>query len=204
MWYAGCLKRVMDFTVAAIALAALSWLMVAVTLLLHFANHGAGVLFIQDRPGKDGKIFRLFKFKSMNDKCDSHGNLLPNMERLTPIGKFIRRTSIDELPQLLNVLRGDMALIGPRPLLTRYLPCYTERERLRHSVRPGITGWAQVHGRNDLPWNERLELDAWYAEHVSFGLDSRIVWMTIIKVIRHEGTSIEKLVPLDVERKENT
>ena len=168
---------------------------------LHYANKGAGAFFFQERPGKNGKLFRICKFKSMTDERDANGNLLPDRERLTPIGRFIRSTSLDELPQLFNVLVGDMSLIGPRPLLPRYLPYYTEREQLRHSVRPGITGWAQVNGRNALGWDEKLELDAYYAEHVSLVLDMKIILMTVFKVIKREGTIPDKLENyLDVER----
>lgn len=184
-----------------LALICLSPILLVVTIWLHFANKGAGVFFLQERPGKDAKIFKIIKFKSMNDSRDANGNLLPDKERLTKVGKFIRSTSIDELPQLINVLKGDMALIGPRPLLIRYLPYYTEREKLRHSVRPGITGWAQVHGRNAIDWDSKLELDAQYAEHLSFSMDIRIFFLTIKKVIRREGAIADKKENyLDIER----
>ena len=194
-------KRLLDFTVAGIALLCVWWLLLIIAVWLHYANKGAGAFFFQERPGKNGKLFRICKFKSMTDERDANGNLLPDRERLTPIGRFIRSTSLDELPQLFNVLVGDMSLIGPRPLLPRYLPYYTEREQLRHSVRPGITGWAQVNGRNALGWDEKLELDAYYAEHVSLVLDMKIILMTVFKVIKREGTIPDKLENyLDVER----
>ena len=168
---------------------------------MHFANRGAGAFFFQERPGKDTKIFKIIKFKSMNDARDANGKLLPDKERLTKAGKFVRTTSIDELPQLINVLKGDMALIGPRPLLERYLPYYTDREKLRHTVRPGITGLAQVNGRNALDWDSKLELDAQYAENLSFLLDLKIFFKTIKKVIKHDGVIADKKENyLDIER----
>ncbi len=181
--YANCLKRVFDFSFALVALLLLGWLLVIVALWLHFANKGAGVFFFQARPGKDEKIFKVIKFKSMTDERDAEGRLLPDRQRLTRIGRFIRATSIDELPQLFNVLKGDMALIGPRPLLVEYLPYYTEREQLRHTVRPGITGYTQTHGRNNLTWDERLEMDAYYVENLSFWLDVKIFFLTIFNVL---------------------
>ena len=179
-------KRFLDFWIALIALICLSPVLLVVTIWLHFANKGAGALFLQERPGKDAKIFKIIKFKTMTDERDADGNLLPDAQRLTKVGKFVRSTSIDELPQLINVLKGDMALIGPRPLLVKYLPYYTKREQLRHSVRPGISGWAQVNGRNNLDWDERLELDAWYAEHLTFRLDCRVIVCTIKNVIKRK------------------
>ena len=155
-----------------------------ITVWLHFANKGAGAFFFQERPGKDGKIFKVIKFKSMTDERDADGNLLPNELRITPIGAFIRKTSIDELPQLFNVLKGDMALIGPRPLLVDYLPLYSREQARRHDVRPGITGWAQVNGRNAISWTKKFELDVWYVDHLSFLLDVRIICMTIMKVLK--------------------
>ncbi|MDY6294517.1 MAG: sugar transferase [Bacteroidales bacterium] len=184
--YRKYLKRLIDFVISLVALICLSPILLLVTIWLHFANKGAGAFFLQERPGKDAKIFKIIKFKSMNDARDANGKLLPDKERLTKAGKFVRSTSIDELPQLINVLKGDMALIGPRPLLERYLPYYTDREKLRHTVRPGITGWAQIHGRNNLDWDERLELDAWYAENVSIKIDAEIFYYTIINVIRQK------------------
>ena len=200
--YKHFLKRVIDFCLALVALVCLSWLLIIVAVWLSVANKGAGAFFSQERPGKGGRIFRLLKFKSMTDERDSEGRLLPDAQRLTPAGRFVRATSIDELPQLINVLRGDMALIGPRPLLPRYLPYYTEREQLRHTVRPGITGWAQVNGRNNLNWDQKLELDAWYVEHLSALLDLKIICITVYKVFRREGVNLNKAENfLDVERK---
>ena len=158
---------------------------------LHFANKGAGVFFTQERPGKNGKIFKVIKFKTMTDECDANGDLLPDEQRLTKVGKFIRSTSVDELPQLINVLRGDMALIGPRPLLPQYLPLYNKEQARRHEVRPGITGWAQVNGRNAISWTKKFELDVWYVDHCSFILDLRIIVLTIKKVFVREGISSE-------------
>ena len=166
-------------------------ILLLITIFLHFANRGAGAFFTQERPGRDEKIFKLIKFKSMTDECDERGNLLPDSKRLTKIGRFIRATSIDELPQLINVLKGEMSLIGPRPLLPRYLPYYTERERLRHSVRPGITGWAQVHGRNNTTWDTMLENDVWYVEHLSFSLDVKIFFLTIKNVLTSKDVIVE-------------
>lgn len=199
-------KRVMDFSIALIVLAIIWPILLVITVWLHFANKGAGAFFLQERPGKDGKIFKVIKFKSMTDERDADGNLLPDAQRLTKVGRFVRSTSIDELPQLINVLKGDMALIGPRPLLPRYLPYYTKREQLRHTVRPGITGWAQVHGRNNLNWDDRLELDAWYVENLSFLLDVRIFMKTIVNVLKRKDVVValdpRKNKFLDVERKE--
>ena len=199
--YSSFIKRCLDFFISLIALIVLSPVLLLITIWLHFANKGAGAYFFQERPGKDEKIFRLIKFKSMTDERDSEGNLLPDRQRLTKVGRFVRATSIDELPQLVNVLKGDMSFIGPRPLLIRYLPYYTERERLRHKVRPGITGWAQIHGRNNLSWNDKLEYDAYYSEHVSFALDLKIFFSTIVKVLKREGAVADKAEHyLDVER----
>ena len=180
------IKRILDFIISLLALLCLSPILLIVTLRLHFANKGAGAFFMQERPGKDEIIFKIIKFKSMTDERDANGKLLPDSVRLTKIGSFVRKTSIDELPQLINVLKGDMALIGPRPLLPDYLPYYTERERLRHTVRPGITGWAQVHGRNNATWDDKLECDAYYVENMSFLLDCRIILITIKKVIQRK------------------
>lgn len=172
--------------IALVALACISPVLAVVTIWLHFANKGAGAFFLQERPGLHGKIFKIIKYKTMTDERDAEGNLLPDKDRLTKVGKFVRKTSIDELPQLINVLKGDMALIGPRPLLPEYLPYYTERECLRHTVRPGISGWAQVNGRNHVLWEERFEYDAYYAEHISFAMDIRIIIMTFKKVIQRK------------------
>lgn len=195
-------KRFLDFWISLIALVCISPILAIVTIWLHFANRGAGAFFTQDRPGKGGKIIKVIKFKSMTDERDAEGNLLPDADRLTKVGRFVRSTSIDELPQLINVLKGDMALIGPRPLLVKYLPYYSEREQLRHMVRPGITGWAQVHGRNHVLWEERFEFDAYYAEHLSFVLDIRILFMTIMNVINRKDIEVApNLMDFDEYRK---
>ena len=199
--YAHFFKRFFDFWISLIALICISPILLAVTIWLHFANKGAGAFFFQERPGKDAKIFKVIKFKTMTDERDAEGNLLPDVQRLTKVGRMVRSTSIDELPQLINVLKGDMALIGPRPLLVRYLPYYTEREQLRHTVRPGITGWAQIHGRNLISWDDKLEYDAYYAEHVSLWLDIKIFFMTIVKVLKREGAVADKKENyFDIER----
>lgn len=184
--YRDFFKRGIDFLIALVALVCISPVLIVVTVWLHFANKGAGAFFLQERPGLHGKIFKIIKYKTMTDDRDAEGNLLPDKDRITAVGKFVRKTSIDELPQLINVLKGDMALIGPRPLLPEYLPYYTERERLRHTVRPGISGWAQVNGRNHVLWEERFEYDAYYAEHLSFAMDIRIIIMTFKKVIQRK------------------
>lgn len=176
-------KRIFDILISGIALLLIGWFLIIIWIWLTIANKGAGAFFYQERPGKDEKIFKVIKFKSMTDERDAEGKLLPDAQRLTKVGKFVRSTSIDELPQLINVLKGDMALIGPRPLLPEYLPYYTERERLRHTVRPGISGWAQVHGRNHLSWDDKLALDVYYVEHLSFWMDCRVLFKTIYNVI---------------------
>lgn len=188
--YAHFFKRVIDFSLALIALLLIWWLLAIIALWLHFANKGAGAFFFQERPGKDEKIFKVIKFKSMTDERDAEGNLLPDAQRLTKVGRFVRATSIDELPQIINVLKGDMALIGPRPLLVEYLPYYKERERLRHTVRPGITGYTQTHGRNNLTWDERLEMDAYYVEHLSFGMDLSVFFRTIYNVLARKDVQV--------------
>ncbi len=196
-------KRLFDFTIALIALLCIGWFLIIIAIWLHFANKGAGAFFYQERPGKDEKIFKVLKFKSMTDERDAEGNLLPDKDRITSVGKFVRKTSIDELPQLINVLKGDMALIGPRPLLPEYLPYYTERERLRHTVRPGISGWAQVNGRNSVTWDQKLEYDAYYVEHLNLWMDIRVILTTIKNVL---GAKDINVVPqngagkLNVER----
>lgn len=189
--YKHCLKRVFDFCIAFVAIVCLSPLLLVVTVWLHFANHGAGVFFTQERPGKNAHIFRVIKFKTMTDECDAEGKLLPDAERLTKVGRFVRATSIDELPQLFNVLKGDMALIGPRPLLVKYLPLYTPEQMRRHEVRPGITGWAQVNGRNAITHTKKFEYDVWYVDHLSFALDVKIIGMTIHNVLRHKDISAQ-------------
>ena len=187
--YKSCLKRIIDFILVLCVLLIIWPIMLIITVWLHFANKGAGVFFYQDRPGKNGKIFKVIKFKTMTDERDANGKLLPDAERLTKVGRFVRSTSIDELPQLLNVLKGDMALIGPRPLLPRYLALYTREQARRHEVRPGITGWAQVNGRNAISWTKKFEYDVWYVDHCSFMLDLKIVFMTIKKILIREGIS---------------
>lgn len=182
-------KRIIDFLVALVALMFLSPLLLAVTLWLHIANKGAGAFFLQERPGKDGKIFKIVKFKTMTDERDAEGRLLPDAERLTQAGRFVRSTSIDELPQLWNVLKGDMSLIGPRPLLVQYLPLYSPEQARRHEVRPGITGWAQCHGRNALSWTEKFKLDVWYVDHCSLATDLKVITTTIKAVLHREGIS---------------
>ena len=186
----GIFKRVFDFTVSLVVLLCLSPFLMIITIWLHFANKGAGAFFFQPRPGKGEKIFNVIKFKSMTDERDENGDLLPDAKRLTKVGRFVRATSIDELPQFVNVLKGDMALIGPRPLLVEYLPYYTEREAKRHSVRPGITGYTQVHGRNNLPWNERLEMDVYYVEHLSFKTDFMVFWQTVVNVLSRKDVQV--------------
>lgn len=183
-------KRVLDFCIALIGLICISPILLVVTIWLHFANKGAGAFFCQERPGKDGKIFKIIKFKTMTDERDAEGNLLPDKDRITPIGRVIRKLSIDELPQLINVLKGDMAFIGPRPLLPQYLPWYTEKERLRHTVRPGMSGWAQVNGRNNLSWDEKLALDVYYVEHLTLRMDIKVILKTIVNVIQHKDVNV--------------
>lgn len=183
-------KRLIDFFIALIGLICFSPVLIVVALLLHFANKGAGVFFIQERPGLNGKLFKIIKFKTMTDKRDSHSELLPDIERMTTVGKILRKTSIDELPQLINVLCGDMSLIGPRPLLDWFVPLYDERQRHRMDVRPGITGWAQVNGRNALTYSRKFEFDVWYVENLSFNLDLKILWMTVKNVIRRSDIGL--------------
>ena len=183
-------KRVIDFTIALVALLVIWPILLIIYIWLTIANKGAGALFYQERPGKDEKIFRVMKFKSMTDERDADGNLLPDKDRITAVGRFVRKTSIDELPQLINVLKGDMALIGPRPLLPEYLPYYTEREKLRHTVRPGISGWAQVNGRNNVTWDQKLELDAYYVEHLSLWMDIKVLLTTIKNVLGGKDVNV--------------
>lgn len=179
-------KRLIDLFFAFAVLILLSPLLLVVTVWLHFANHGAGAFFFQERPGKDGRIFKIVKFKTMTDERDENGNLLPDEARLTKVGRFVRSTSIDELPQLFNVLKGDMSLIGPRPLLVQYLPLYSPEQARRHEVRPGISGWAQCHGRNAISWTEKFKLDVWYVDHLSFWTDVKVVFITFKKVFFKE------------------
>lgn len=192
--YKNFFKRLIDFILALIALMIIWPILLLVIIWLHFANKGAGVFFTQDRPGKGGKIFKVIKFKTMTDEKDESGNLLPDNERITKIGSFVRSTSIDELPQLINVLKGDMALIGPRPLLPQYLSLYNDEQKRRHDVRPGITGWAQVNGRNTISWAEKFKLDVWYVDHVSLILDIKIIFKTVMNVLRRK----------DINQNENT
>ncbi len=188
MMYKSFVKPLIDFIVSALAFIVLLPIFLVVTLLLFIANQGKP-FFLQPRPGKNERVFRVIKFKTMNDRRDRQGNLLSDEERLTAVGKFVRKTSLDEIPQLINVIKGDMSLIGPRPLLVDYLPLYSKVQKRRHEVRPGITGWAQVNGRNAISWDKKFELDVYYVDHVSFTLDMRIIWMTIQKVLRSEGIS---------------
>ena len=184
-------KRVLDFSIALIALICISPILLVVTIWLHFANKGAGVFFTQERPGKDAKIFKVIKFKTMTDERGTDGELLPDAERLTRVGKIVRSLSLDELPQLFNVLKGDMALIGPRPLLPEYLPLYSEEQMRRHEVRPGISGWAQCHGRNAISFTERFKLDVWYVDHCTLWTDLQVIWITVMKVLKRDGISKE-------------
>lgn len=184
--YKHFLKRFFDFCISLVALICVSPILLIVAILLYFFNKGAGVFFFQERPGKNNKIFKVVKFKTMTDERDENGELLPNKDRLTPFGKFVRATSLDELPQLINVVKGDMALIGPRPLLTWFLPLYDETQMRRHEVRPGITGWAQVNGRNTVTYGEKFKYDVWYVDHLTMWLDIKILWMTVMNVIKRK------------------
>ena len=189
--YRNFFKRTLDIVFSGVALLVLSIPLAAVTVWLHFANKGTGAFFFQERPGKDGKIFKVVKFKTMTDERDADGKLLPDAQRLTKVGKLVRSTSIDELPQLWNVLKGDMSLIGPRPLRTFYLPLYSPEQARRHNIKPGITGWAQTHGRNSISWKKKFEYDVWYVDNLSFSLDCKILWLTIKKVLQREGISAD-------------
>ena len=184
--YKHFIKRVIDFILSLMALLVIWPLLFVIYIWLTIANKGAGAFFLQERPGKDGKIFKVIKFKTMTDVRDAEGNLLPDAQRLTKVGKFVRSTSIDELPQLINVLKGDMALIGPRPLLVQYLPLYSREQMRRHEVRPGISGWAQCHGRNQISWTEKFKLDVWYVDHLSLMTDLKVIFITIKKVLCRE------------------
>lgn len=186
-FYAKHGKRALDFVLASCAGIVLSPLILGVSVWLHFANKGAGAFFTQDRPGKDGKIFRLVKFKSMTDERGADGRLLPNEKRITRVGRFIRSTSLDELPQLFNILRGDISIVGPRPLRVEYLPLYSREQARRHDVLPGVTGWAQVNGRNSISWKKKFELDVWYVDHLSFALDMKILFLTALRVLKRSG-----------------
>lgn len=187
--YKNFFKRILDFTLALGATLAFSPIILAVSVALHFANKGAGVFFTQARPGKNGEIFRVVKFKTMTDERDAAGTLLPDGERMTRVGRFLRKTSLDELPQLFNILNGDMSIVGPRPLLPEYLPLYSREQARRHEIRPGVTGWAQTHGRNAISWKKKFELDVWYVDNVSFALDVKILFLTALKVLKREGVN---------------
>lgn len=197
--YRRFLKRFFDFTIAFIALLLIGWFLIIVAIWLHFANKGAGAFFKQKRPGLKGKPFYVIKFKTMTDEKGANGKLLPDAQRLTKVGRFIRSTSIDELPQLWNVLKGDMSFIGPRPLLMHYLPLYTPEQNRRHDVRPGITGWAQVHGRNLLMLSKKFEYDVWYVDHLTLWLDIKIIWMTVMNVLKRSdiGEGAENMSEVD-------
>lgn len=202
--YRNCLKRAFDFTIVLIALLIIWPILLVITIWLHFANKGAGAFFFQERPGKGAKIFKVIKYKTMTDERDSDGKLLPDAKRLTKVGQFVRKTSLDEIPQLINVLKGDMSLIGPRPLLVQYLPLYSKEQARRHEVRPGITGWAQVNGRNAISWEQKFEYDLWYVNNLSFLLDLKIIFLTIKKVFKSEGISQEGNATMEAFKGNNT
>lgn len=191
--YRNYIKRFLDFTIVFCVLLVIWPFLFVITILLLLLNDGAGAFFTQERPGYKGKIFKIIKFKTMNEKKDENGVLLPDVQRITKFGAIVRKLSIDELPQLFNVLKGDMAIIGPRPLLVQYLPLYNKEQSRRHDVRPGITGWAQCHGRNNLTWTKKFELDVWYVDHISFRTDCRIIWTTILKVIKRADIDNENV-----------
>lgn len=191
-------KRFLDILISGIALLLIGWFILLVALFLHFANKGAGAFFFQERPGKDERIFKVIKFKTMTDERDADGNLLPDEKRLTKVGKFVRSTSIDELPQLINVFKGDMSLIGPRPLLVQYLPLYNEEQKRRHEVRPGISGWAQCHGRNAISWTEKFQLDVWYVDHCTLWTDIRVVFITIKNVLMRKDINSASAATMEV------
>ena len=198
--YKNYIKRIIDLLLAGIGFLIISPVFLLLWLLLAVANKGAGAFFTQTRPGKDERIFRVIKFKTMTDERDAEGNLLQDAERLTKIGKLVRSTSLDEIPQLLNVIKGDMSLIGPRPLLVQYLPLYNEKQKRRHEIRPGITGWAQVNGRNAISWEEKFELDVWYVDNISFVLDIRILILTIVNVLKRKGISGDNQATMEAFR----
>ncbi len=198
--YAHFFKRIIDFSIALMVLLAISPVLLVITILLYVFNEGAGAFFLQERPGLHGKIFKIIKFKTMNERKDASGRLLPDVQRITKFGRFVRNTSIDELPQLFNVLKGDMALIGPRPLLVKYLLLYSKEQMRRHDVRPGISGWAQCHGRNNLSWTEKFELDVWYVDHISLKTDLVVIFTTIKKVLLKEDINTsEKTATVTME-----
>lgn len=198
--YKHLFKRFFDVLISAVGLILIGWIIILVAIFLHFANKGAGAFFYQERPGKDEKIFKIIKFKTMTDECDAEGKLLPDAQRLTRIGKIVRSLSIDELPQLINVLKGDMSLIGPRPLRVYYLPLYSKEQHRRHEVRPGITGWAQVNGRNNISWTEKFKLDVWYVDHCTLLTDIKIIFITIRNVLMRKdinNDSAATMYPFD-------
>ena len=198
--YAHFFKRIIDFSIALMVLLAISPVLLVITILLYVFNEGAGAFFLQERPGLHGKIFKIIKFKTMNERKDASGRLLPDVQRITKFGRFVRKTSIDELPQLFNGLKGDMALIGPRPLLVKYLPLYSKEQMRRHDVRPGISGWAQCHGRNNLSWTKKFELDVWYVDHISLKTDLVVIFTTIKKVLLKEDINTsEKTATVTME-----
>ena len=190
-------KRFLDFTISLIVIVLIGWLLIIIAVWLHFANKGAGAFFLQERPGKDAKIFKVIKFKTMTDERNTDGELLPDAQRLTKVGRFVRSTSIDELPQLINVLKGEMALIGPRPLLPKYLPLYSPEQMRRHEVRPGISGWAQCHGRNAITWTEKFKLDVWYVDHCSLWTDIRVVFVTIKNVLMRKDINSDTAATME-------
>lgn len=196
--YKNFFKRFLDFWISLIVLICISPVLLLITIWLHFANKGAGAFFFQERPGKNAKIFKVIKFKTMTDERDAEGNLLPDEKRLTKVGKFVRSTSIDELPQLINVLKGDMALIGPRPLLVQYLPLYSPEQARRHEVRPGISGWAQCHGRNAISWDEKFKLDVWYVDHCTLWTDIKVIFITIKNVLMRKDISSATSATMEV------
>lgn len=196
--YKHFIKRVLDIGISGLALLLVGWLLLLIGIFLHFANKGAGAFFLQDRPGKGEKVFKVIKFKTMTDERDANGMLLPDALRLTKVGRFVRSTSIDELPQLINVFKGDMSLIGPRPLLVQYLPLYNEEQRRRHEVRPGISGWAQCHGRNAITWTEKFKLDVWYVDHCTFITDIKVVLITIKNVLLRKDINSTTAATMDV------
>lgn len=195
-FYEKYIKRFLDFTLSFLALIILSPVLLVTAVLVRI-KLGSPIIFHQERPGKSEKIFRLYKFRSMTDECDENGNLLPDNERLTRFGRILRSTSLDELPELLNILRGDMSIVGPRPLLVKYLPLYNEEQRHRHDVRPGLTGWAQANGRNAISWEEKFKLDVWYVQHISFLVDVKVIFMTVKKVFCRDGISSETSVTME-------
>lgn len=196
-------KRVLDILISGIALLLIGWFLILVDIFLHFANKGAGAFFFQDRPGKNAKMFKVIKFKTMTDERDANGNLLPDDKRLTKVGKFVRSTSIDELPQLINVFKGDMSLIGPRPLLPQYLPLYSPEQARRHEVRPGISGWAQCHGRNAISWTEKFDLDVWYVDHCTMWTDIRVIFITIKNVLMRKDINSATAATMEAFNRNN-